>query len=114
MGDFRDRTAEGDMNISVSIGTQEARHQSRSGPNLGTAGNDGLQDRFGRPPIDAFPKPWSRNAGTCALCPVHEHAFCQPLSGKGLEILEGFKYGDRVVPAGSDAYSEGEPLSQIW
>ena len=102
------------MTISVSIGTPEARHRSESAPNLGKTGNDGLQDRFARPPIDAFPKPWSRNAGTCALCPVHERAFCQPLSGKGFEFLEGFKYGDRVVPTGSDVYSEGEEWTNVY
>ncbi|MDP6350890.1 MAG: Crp/Fnr family transcriptional regulator [Alphaproteobacteria bacterium] len=102
------------MAISVSIGTQEARHQGRHGSDLGTGGNDGLQDRLGLPPIDFLPAPCSRNVGTCALCPVHEHAFCQPLSGKGLDILEGFKYGDSVFPAGSDVYSEDEVWTDVY
>ena len=39
---------------------------------------------------------------------------CQPLDGERLSIVQAFKSGDRVLPAGSQLYGEGETCSELY
>ncbi len=50
----------------------------------------------------------------CRTCAVRDEALCAPLSDRELGIVEHFKAGNRVIPAGSDLFHQGEPSSELY
>lgn len=50
----------------------------------------------------------------CQACPVRHLTICQPLPDKELQIVDTFKIGDFVLPAGSLLYRQGEPVSRLF
>lgn len=50
----------------------------------------------------------------CQACPIRHLTICQPLHDKDLGIVETFKIGDFVLPAGSLLYRQGEPCSRLF
>ena len=51
---------------------------------------------------------------SCQECPVREATVCQPLEGDRLEIVQRFKSGDRILPAGSQLYRPGETCAELF
>ncbi len=50
----------------------------------------------------------------CQECHIRTKTICQPLEGDRLEIVERFKQGDCVLPAGSHLYRPGEICTELF
>lgn len=50
----------------------------------------------------------------CQECPVRGLTLCQPLSGDALDIVQTFKWGDRVLPAGSQLFMPADTCSELF
>lgn len=50
----------------------------------------------------------------CRECKIREHTVCQPLQGDRLQIVQTFKTGDRILPAGSSLYRAGEVCPELF
>lgn len=50
----------------------------------------------------------------CRRCAVSHLTVCQPLKAERLEIVQNFKNGDRVLPAGSQLYRPGSPCPELY
>ncbi len=50
----------------------------------------------------------------CRKCPIRHLTVCQPLKAERLEIVQNFKNGDRVLPAGSQLYRPGAPCPELY
>jgi CRP-like cAMP-binding protein len=50
----------------------------------------------------------------CQVCPIRHLTVCEPLQDKDLGIVENFKIGDFVLPAGSQLYRQGETGSRLY
>lgn len=50
----------------------------------------------------------------CQACPIRHLTICQPLQDENLGVVETFKIGDFVLPAGSLLYRQGEPGSRLY
>ena len=52
----------------------------------------------------------------CRRCAVRHLTVCQPLKAERLEIVQNFKNGDRVLPAGSQLYrpGSGSPCPELY
>ncbi len=63
-------------------------------------------------------KNWLSEAPTvpanCGECPVRHLTVCQPLKAERLEIVQNFKNGDRVLPAGSQLYQPGATCPELY
>lgn len=51
---------------------------------------------------------------SCQKCHIRTKTVCRPLEGDRLEIVERFKYGDCVLPAGSHLYRPGEICTELY
>lgn len=49
----------------------------------------------------------------CANCPIGHLTVCQAFAGK-LDIVQSFKTGDRILPAGSHVYRIGDKPSELF
>lgn len=65
--------------------------------------------------------PMPRNLGcapsvplNCQNCSIRKSTICQPLMSNQLEVVETYKSGDRILPAGSLLYREGEPCPELY
>ena len=50
----------------------------------------------------------------CAHCPISSLTVCQPFHGPQLDIVQSFKVGDRILPAGSQLYAPGQELTELY
>ena len=50
----------------------------------------------------------------CAHCPIAGLTVCQPFHGPQLDIVQTFKLGDRILPAGSPLYAPGQELKELY
>ena len=50
----------------------------------------------------------------CRQCPIRHLTVCRPLQGERLEIVQSFKNGDRILPAGSQLYRPGAPCPELY
>ncbi len=50
----------------------------------------------------------------CGGCPVRHLTVCRPLKRQRLEIVQNFKNGDRVLPAGSQLYRPGAACPELY
>ena len=50
----------------------------------------------------------------CQGCPIRKSTVCQAFKLDELNVLEDFKTGDRILPAGTTLYQEGEPISELY
>lgn len=39
---------------------------------------------------------------------------CRPFRGSALDVLQSFKLGDRILPAGANVYSPGQELTELY
>lgn len=50
----------------------------------------------------------------CQNCSIRKSTICQPLGSNQLEVVETYKSGDRILPAGSLLYREGDSCSELY
>lgn len=50
----------------------------------------------------------------CGHCRIRKLTICQALQGKRLSIVETYKTGDRILPAGSVLYQEGQSYGELY
>ncbi len=50
----------------------------------------------------------------CYACPVRRLTVCRPLDRRHLEIVQGFRRGNRMAPAGSQLYRPGVPCQELY
>jgi CRP-like cAMP-binding protein len=50
----------------------------------------------------------------CRQCPIKELTVCRPLVGERISVVQRFKSGDRILPAGSDIFRFGEGCSELF
>ena len=51
---------------------------------------------------------------SCWQCPVKDLTLCQPLKEERLNIVQTFKRGDRILPAGSHLFRPGESCPELY
>ncbi len=51
---------------------------------------------------------------SCWQCPVKDLTLCQPLKEERLSIVQTFKKGDRILPAGSQLFRPGEVCPELY
>jgi len=50
----------------------------------------------------------------CAQCQIHDKTVCRPFQGPTLHVVQDFKLGDRVLPAGSQIFWPEQELSEVY
>ena len=50
----------------------------------------------------------------CRGCPIRKLTVCQVFKVEELNILEDFKTGDRILPAGTRLYQKGESITELY
>lgn len=64
-----------------------------------------------------IPRPLARSPAVpteCSRCAVKEKTVCRPFQGPALDVVQSFKLGDRILPAGANAYSPGQELTELY
>lgn len=50
----------------------------------------------------------------CQGCPIRKSTVCRAFKLEELNVVEDFKTGDRILPAGTTLYQEGEPITELY